>query len=136
MQHGAKVLIIPLILDATLETDGTTTFSFTDSEAPQLEGLGPFIESLRVMSVVRNRSTNFAYAVHVCWSLLGRSWTTPTAIQADVVANGESASTPEYTTTVNFCGFKLKALIGVRNSTGAARESGQVSAWLVVTLKS
>ena len=130
-----KVLVTQLISEAALDTDGTTACSFTDTDCEMLENLGPYIESVRALTVIRNRTANFELGVHFSWSHLGRTFSTPVIIQTALAANGEVIS-GDYSTSANFCGLKLKALIGVRNATGTARESGQVSAWLVVTLKS
>jgi hypothetical protein len=131
---GRKVILIQLLLDTLLETDGTTSFTFTDTDAKQLEHLGLEIESIRALVVLKNKSTNFAVAVHLAGSILGRSWSTPAAIQTDVTANGETVGS-DFTTSTAFCFPNLKALVGVKNTSGGARETGSVSAWLVVTLK-
>lgn len=128
------VLVIPLFIDTFVETDGTTSYTYTEADAPQLLALGPQIESVRVLTVTRNRTTNFNWAIAATTSLVGRTWSTPTPLHADVTANGEAIQT-EYTTTTTLCALNLKVVLAVRNGTGAARESGMISAWLVVRLK-
>ena len=133
---GPKVMVFELFVEVFLQTDGTTSFTYTEADIPDLEDLGPYIESMYVLSVTRTRTTNHAWNVAITGSNTGRTYNTPvTIISSDVAANGE-ATHGLYSTPATYSWRRLKAMVGCRNSTGAARESAQVSAWLVVILRS
>ncbi len=131
-----KVMVIPLVERMLLQTDRTTTFSYQAVELDEAAQLGPHIESLRVLTVTKNRTANHAWRVDLTWSHDGMSLALPfIALSAEMTADAQVIHT-EYTSSANFCARFLKIGIGARNSTGAAAESAIVSAWLVVTFKS
>ena len=53
-----KVMVIPLVERMLLQTDRTTTFSYQAVELDEAAQLGPHIESLRVLTVTKNRTAN------------------------------------------------------------------------------
>jgi hypothetical protein len=129
-----KTVVIPLCTDLFLQTDGSTSNTFTELNIPELDSLGPYIESMYVLAITRNRSTQHLWGVYLSTSISGRTYSTPTIVNTEINANGESVG-PAFTTVSTFGGLYLRALLGSRNNSGAARETALVSAWLVVTLK-
>lgn len=132
---GQKVLLFELFTDMFLQTDGSASYVHTELDIPDLESVGWQAESMYVLTVTRNRTSNHAWAVTLSGSNTGRTWSTPVAVMTDVTGNGESSS-GLYSTVGTYAWRKIKAMASCRNSTGAARESAQCSAWLVVILRS
>lgn len=136
MVPNQKVLVVPLFLDVFLQTDGTATAIFIEAEAPELVGLGPYIESMYTLMITRNRTTNHLWGIYGSTSISGRTFSTPALISAETNVNGELILSPAFSSPLTtFGGLQFKVLAGTRNSTGGARESATVSAWLIVTLK-
>ena len=131
-----KVMVIPLVERLLLQTDRTTTYSYQAVDLNEFAELGPHIETLRVLTITKNRTANHAWRVDLTWSHDGMSLAVPfIALSAEMTADAQVIHT-EYTSSANFCARILKIGLGARNSTGAAAESAIVSAWLVVTFKS
>lgn len=134
-----KVLVVELFADLFQQTDGTVNYTYTELDVPEVQDLGPRIESLYVMHITRNRTVlvgaGHAWNVFATWSISGRTWSTPVALMADVTANGEALGSV-YSTHTGYGGRVLKFLTGCKNSTAGARENAQTSAWVAITLKS
>ena len=132
----AKTLVIPLFEDLFLRSDGTTSYRYVEVEVPDLETLGPQIESMYLCTVTKNHtSTDHAWNVALSGSNSGRTWSTPTEIlTTDITAEGEAVHAA-YTDAQVFGWLRLKVLAATRNASAGSAESGLVSAWLVVTLK-
>lgn len=126
-----KTVVVQLLRNVALASDGTTTFSYLDPEIPELEEWGPYIERITILTVTTNRQTNHAWGVFASWSLLGREWSDPENLHTVITADGETVQAG-YTTRVEFAGRRLKLLAGVRNVTGSAQQSALVSAWAVI----
>jgi hypothetical protein len=129
-----KTVVIELFVDLFLQTDGTTSYVYVELDRPELEELGPYIESMYLMTVTHNRTTGHNWTVGIIGSNTGRTWTTPVAIATDISANGE-VPTALYRTQSTWAYRRIKALAACKNTGAGSRESASVSAWLVVNLK-
>lgn len=87
------------------------------------------------MAKCQNRTTNFEYKVTGEWSFDGETWS---PFDGDILpaqtANGQINGSPY--SDADDMGLMLRINIGVRNTAGAAIESGTLSLVLVVDLKS
>ena len=133
-----KVMVLQLAERSNLQSDGTTsdrTVPCVTSDAKALEGLGPYFNSIRVLTLTENKTANFRWYVVVQGSLDNKTWSSATALHAYVTANGQVPQT-DYTNLDNLAWPFLRFGLACSNVTGAARESADVTAWLIVTMKS
>lgn len=135
---AAKVMLVQIADKVRLTSNGTTTWIFLDLELEELLSLGPWFESIIVVTGTHGSTANHAWKVVSYWSIDGRNWNGPTDLFLSpngIVAGSGSTIQAPYTTTSTF-GPQMKYALGVRNNTGAAIETAVVDAWLQLTFKS
>jgi len=130
-----KVVLVQIAEGVRLTSNGTTTWINCDLDLPELAHLGPWLESITVITNTVGATTNHSWKVVFYWGVDGRNWNGSYDLFAAIVAGTGSAIQAAYTTTTNF-GPILKFALAVRNNTGAALESATVDAWLQLTFKS
>lgn len=130
-----KVITAQLCLDELFRTDGTATPLATLFDIPEIREYGPMINQLRVYYVCEGATTNFQCRVTSAWSILGRSFSAVTVILANQ-AGIQTGVLGTYVTTSSAFGPIMRYAVEVSNSTGAAIESGRVTVFIEIELKS
>ena len=91
---GQKVIVYELLQDVFLQTDGTTAVSYTDLDCSEWEHLGPYVESLYVLTSTVNRTSDHQWAISTSWTNSGRAWSTPMIVAGLITANGDAPLAP------------------------------------------
>lgn len=133
-----KVLLVQIADNVTLTTDGTASdrYRLCDNEAAMgIQDCGPIVNSIRPLNKSDNRTPNLRWYVVVQGSLDNKTWSTPVALHSYVSANGQVVQ-PDYTNLDNLAWPYLRFSLACSNASGTARETADVSAWLVLTMKS
>ena len=130
---NSPVVVIPVISQTRIASDGTTTFTYQDIELPEAEEWGPHLEGITAHTITRGISANYAWKIVLYWSIDGRNWNGPTDLFAAVSAVGDVIQT-EFTTATAL-GLKLRFAVGVANVTGTAIETGNITAALAFRFK-
>ncbi len=131
----AKIITVVLCQDEVYKTDGTTTYLVDLFDVPTVREYGPLISQLRVHYACEGGTTNFVARVTSAWSLLGRSWSSPTVILGDQQGT-QTGVISAYLATPGAFGILMRYAVEVKNFTGAATESGRVTIILEIELKS
>jgi len=132
--NSKKIALLTLIDNKRLETDGTATPKPIDVDLGPIAKAGPMIEQMRVHFEGKDLSANFRVKYSMAWSLSKKTWSTDFDVLSEQSADGQVIGS-YYTTATNF-GLLLRGYLKVYNSTGAAIESGRVTAVLEVQFKS
>lgn len=130
-----KIIMYVLCQDELYKTDGTTTYLQDIYDIDELRELGPMIEQIRVHYVCESGSTNFMAKVTLMWSVLGKTWSTSADILTGQTGTNTGTISSAMTTTTQF-GVLMRYAVEIKNSTGAAIETGRVTAILEIQLKS
>lgn len=130
-----KSIIRVICQDELYKSDGTMTYVQDIYDIPELRELGPMISRIRVHYVCEGATTNFTAKVTLMWSVLGKTWSTSADILTAQTGNNTGTISSAMTTTTQF-GILMRYAVEVKNSTGAAIESGRVTAILEIELKS
>ena len=131
----SKIITRVLCQDELYKTDGTTTFLQDIFDIDELRELGPLIEQIRVHYVCEAGTTNFVAKVTLMWSVLGKTWSTSADILTAQTGTNTGTISAAMVTTTQF-GILMRYAVEIKNSTGAAIESGRVTAILEIQLKS
>ena len=136
MPKQDKVLIVQLCSQRTFLTRAQTSGNDAVYKLPAglAEGIGPYMEQLRVTWEGMEFSTNFRAKVQMSYSVTGKTWSTPVDILSTQSGDGQTLGS-FYTTETEF-GPKLRFDLVCWNDTGSAVESGKVTASLEIVLRS
>jgi hypothetical protein len=121
------------VSNLTVQSDRTTSYSFLQIELPEAEGYGPYLSSIRVLTVGRNRTANHLWKVVAQWSLDGTTFSN-VDLSGVVSANGQLIH-PAVNTGDVLTAPILRFAVGVANSTGTALEQATCSGWGVFTFQ-
>lgn len=130
-----KIIVVALCEDKLYRTDGTTTYIADIIDVAQIRALGPMIAQMRVHYVCESATTNFRAKVTSSWSVIGRTWSTPVDLNTAVVGDHTGSIGSWYVTDSAF-GLLMRYAIAVSNNSGDAIESGRLSVFLEIELKS
>lgn len=130
-----KVMIIRIADAARLQSNSSTSWSYLELDLPEIEDLGPYIESIVVHTNTVGATANHAWKLVTWWTLDDRNFIGPTDVFAPIVAGSGPAIQPAFTTASAF-GLRMRYALAVRNNTGTAPETAAVDAWLQITFKS
>lgn len=103
-----------------------TTWSYIDLELPDLEGLGPFIESITPHTLTEGRTTNMEWKIVFYWSIDGRTWSGPVDLFSAVTTDGNAIQT-DYTTKTAL-GIKMRYALAGRSSSADTEEKATITA--------
>lgn len=130
--QNKKVIVVPFLTGKRLFTGGQVKTEEID--VGNLEKMGPMIEKVRVQFDGADFTTNFQVRFLFKWSVSGRIYSTDIEILPNQTSEGQVIGA-WYDTGSNF-GLNMKYYVEYSNETGTANETGRVSAWLEVVLKS
>lgn len=131
----AKIIMRVLCQDELYKTDGTTTYLQDIFDVDELRELGPMIEQIRVHYVCEGASANFVAKVTLMWSVLGKTWSTSADILTAQTSTNTGTISSAMVTTTQF-GVLMRYAVEIKNASGAAIETGRVTAILEIQLKS
>ena len=136
MPKSDKVIIVPLTEERTFLTKGQTSGNeaIYVVAAGVAERIGPFMEKLRIVWEGTEFSTNMSAKVRMAYSVTGCTWSSPVTLLSDQVADGQAIGA-YYSTEANF-GPRLRFEIVCWNATGSAIESGTITAFAEIVLRS
>lgn len=132
---GPKVLLIQLMNEELVRTDGTTALAGKIFDHPQLRALGPQISRMRAWWHAEGAAATFTGQVLLSWSVTGRGYTAPVDITSGGVAGGTQTPTPWYSNDANFGPF-LRVQVSWANTGAGAALTATLTVWLEVELKS
>ncbi len=123
-----KVVMVELFRDLTLTSKGdATNWSYRDLELDWLLRLAPCLDEIKPYTNTTGSTANHMWKVVLWSSYDGRIWSTnPTDLFSAITAGSGSQVQTPFTGTAQ-AGPLLRAGVGVKNSTGAAIETANVS---------
>lgn len=135
VRTGAKVIVLPLVAQMTIQTNKTTTTTYLQVLLEGTEQWGPHLESIQALTVSTNLTANMNWGVYIFGSNDGANpMTPPTALCGSGI--NSDGQTVETAVTSGFGARIMRFTIGCENSIGTDLESGLIWVWLVFTFKS
>ena len=130
-----KNVLLWLCTNLTLQTDRTTTFTAYSAELAEAYEWGPYLTSIRPLTITRNRSANFQWKPVVQWSIDGVVFVTPGVdlVASPISANGQVIHPAMSADT--FGAPNLRFVLASANTAGTALESAAVTCGLVFTFQ-
>lgn len=126
-----KVVVVPLCFERKFSTGGNAAYIYFLIGPKMLEGWGPYVEDIVVHARGPDRTTNFSWGVRGRQTIDGNGWTNFSGMfQDNVTSDGQVISAP-YTTRSDL-GLHLNFAAAVKISSGAADESGVLTAYAAV----
>ena len=136
--NPSKVMLIQIAEQVRLTSNGSTTWIQIDIDLEELRWLGPWLESIVVVTNTVGATANHAWKVQFAWSVEGRNWSAAIDLfltPGGIVAGSGAAIQPVYTDTTKF-GPQMKYILAVRSASAGAVDTACVDAWLQLTFKS
>lgn len=118
--------VVPFLADQPVSTDATTNFRYIPIDLPEVAEWGPYLMEIVAAIETRNVTANFEWKIVHYWSMDGSEWEGPTDLFGALSSGPGRAIQTAYNTRTKF-GPLMRFALAVRNTTGSAVESAEVS---------
>lgn len=131
-----KVMLVRVLDGVQATTASNATWIYRELDLPELEHLGPWLESITVITNTIGATANHAWKLVTWWGVDGRNWIGPTDLMSAILGGGATnpAIQTPFTTTSAF-GPIMRYALAVRNNAGTAAETAELDAWLQLQFK-